>query len=329
METEAKTGGIWIYAQTQGEKLHPVVYELLGVGRRLADELSCPLGAMLADCREALVEELFEYGADEVCIFEHSLLSQYSTDGYTKAVEQLVRERQPFALLIGGTDQGRDLAPRAAARIKTGLTVDCIEFKIEGKHTLCQIRPAFGSRLMAEIVTVGNTVSMCTVRPGMFAPAVSVAGRRGKLWHCSLELLPSEIRTRVVESEPEEYEHRDLACARVVVAGGMGVGGREGFELLDKLSKHLGGVTGGTRPAAANGWISHEKMIGQTGRIIAPELYIACGISGAVQHMLGVGGAKCVVAINSNPDAPIFETADYGIVADYRQFIPKLIEELE
>ena len=172
-------GGIWIYAQTQGEGLHPVVIELLGEGRKLADRLARPLCAVLVGEHEALAQELFEYGADEVCLFRHSLLQQYSTDGYTKAVATMVQENRPYALLFGGTDEGRDLAPRVAARTRTGLTVDCTEFRIDEENQMCQIRPAFGSRLMAEIVTVGGSAAMCTVRPGMFEPAVfrAIPGR--------------------------------------------------------------------------------------------------------------------------------------------------------
>lgn len=324
-----RNGGLWIYAQTREGKLHPVVYELLGEGRKLADELSCPLGAILIGFREELAEELFEFGADDVFMSGHSLLESYSTDGYTKAVTKLAEEIQPFALLFGGTDQGRDLAPRVAARIKTGLTVDCTEFKIEENKTLCQIRPAFGSRLMAEIVTTGGKAAMCTVRPGMFAPAIRQAGRTGRLHRDIPELTPSDIRTRVLSSVREDNEEQALSSSKTIVAGGMGIGGREGFEVLDRLSALLGGATGGTRPAAMEGWISHDRMIGQTGQVIAPELYIACGVSGAVQHMLGVSGAGCIVAVNNNSDAPIFESADYGVVADYREFIPRLTQELK
>lgn len=322
-------GGIWIYAQTQGEGLHPVVIELLGEGRKLADRLARPLCAVLVGEHEALAQELFEYGADEVCLFRHSLLQQYSTDGYTKAVATMVQENRPYALLFGGTDEGRDLAPRVAARTRTGLTVDCTEFRIDEENQMYQIRPAFGSRLMAEIVTVGGSAAMCTVRPGMFEPAVRKAGRKGRLSRACLELSPEEIRTKTVSSVREEEGPKALETSGTVVAGGMGIGDREGFELLDELAGLFGGITGGTRPAAASGLIPHERMIGQTGRVIAPELYIACGISGAVQHLLGVGKAKCIVAVNNNPDAPIFEAADYGIVADYREFIPKLLKELK
>ena len=219
------------------------------------------------------------------------------------------------------------MAPRAAARLKTGLTVDCTELKIE-EGILCQIRPAFGSRLMAEIVTKGERPSMCTVRPGMFIPAVREEGRKGRLFHHGIDLAPSEIRTRRLSSEPEEKKRDGLMEARTVVSGGMGLGRADGFELLEQLAAELDGTVGATRPAAAEGWISHERMIGQTGRIISPDLYFAVGISGAVQHMLGVAGAKCIVAVNQNEAAPVFEAADYGIAADYREFIPKLTEKL-
>lgn len=337
-------GAVWVYAQRRESGIHPAVLELLGAGRTLAQELSRPLAAVLAggtkerEHTKQLAKELIACGADEVHLAEHDLLETYSTDGHVKAVVQLIGEENPSIILLAGTDEGRDLAPRAAARLKTGLTVDCTELKIEdGK--LCQIRPAFGSRLMAEIVTKGDGPSMCTVRPGMFSPAVREesrvngaesgdSGLEGRLFLHTVKIDPSEIRTRVLSSRREEKKSDGLLEARTVVAGGMGIGKEEGFELLEQLASELGGAVGATRPAAAEGWISHDRMIGQTGRIIAPDLYFAVGLSGAVQHMLGVAGAKCIVAVNQNEAAPVFEAADYGIVADYREFLPKFAEKL-
>lgn len=335
-----ENGAVWIYVQRKEGGLHPVVWELLGAGRRLADELSCPLAAVLTagEGKQELLrqqaKELISCGADEVHLAEHELLEGYSTDGYVKVMVELIKQEKPSIVLLAGTDQGRDLAPRAAARLKTGLTVDCTELKIADGR-LCQIRPAFGSRLMAEIVTKTDGPSMCTLRPGMFRPAVQeyrqeMCGEEfERRIRChEIKLLASEIRTRVLSSQREERKNNGLLEAAAVVSGGMGIGKAAGFELLEQLAAEFGGAVGTTRPAAAEGWLSHEKMIGQTGRIISPDLCFAVGISGAVQHMLGVAGAKCIVAVNQNEAAPVFEHADYGIAADYREFLPTLIERM-
>lgn len=324
-------GDVWIFAQAAKDGFHPVVYELLGEGGRLANQMGSRLCAVLIGPEESKgAEELIAFGADIVYLAHHRLLEGYSTDGYVKVLAALIEENHPSVFLFGGTDMGRDLAPRTAARIKTGLTVDCTAFKMDdNKGKLCMIRPAFGSRLMAEIHLKHRGVQMCTVRPGMFKRGNADMSRRGEILRVPVVLKNSEIHTRVIETFLEKESISDLQSARVIVAGGMGVGSKEGFDLLKQLANELHGAVGGTRAAAFAGFISHDHIIGQTGLIVAPDLYIACGISGAVQHMLGVSGAKCIVAVNNNPDAPIFEEADYGIAADYREFIPSFINFLK
>lgn len=276
-----------------------------------------------------LADELIAYGADMVYQAHHQLLESYSADAYMKVIARLAEEKHPAVFLIGGTDLGRDLAPGLAARMRTGLTVDCTSFKLDKKTgQLCRIRPAFGSRLMAEIYSKNGNVQMCTIRPGMCERAVEDRNRSGEVSQVPVILRDSDIRTKMLHSFQEEIESSALLSANVVVAGGMGIGSREGFVLLEHLAKELHGAVGGTRAAVSAGFIAPEHMIGQTGLIIAPDLYIAFGISGAVQHMLGFSGAKCTVAINSDPAAPIFKEADYGIVADYKEFIPQLIRFL-
>lgn len=325
------SGDIWVYAQMQQDGAPaPVVYELLGLGKRLAAESGKKLCAVLPGYgKRQSAEELAARGADVVWLAEQELLGEYSADAYTDVLTRLIRSEQPDIVLFGGTDEGRELAPRTAARLGTGLTVDCTELTIDKENgQLRQIRPAFGSRLMAEIRTRGNGPQMCTVRPGMFEKAEQDDDKKGLIREVSVSLKSGQIRTKVLETRREET-CVGLEAAKVVVAGGMGIGGAEGFDLLSELAEALGGAVGGTRAALNEGWISHDRMIGQTGTVVAPDLYIACGISGAVQHMLGVSGAKCIVAVNTSPDAPIFETADYGIVADYREFIPVLLKELK
>lgn len=324
-------GDVWIFAQKAEKGYQPVVYELLGEGRRLAEQMGSQLCAVLIGSKESEgADELIAFGADIVYFASHRLLEHYSTDGYVKVLARLIEEKCPAVFLIGGTGMGRDLAPRIAARIKTGLTVDCTEFKLDNKkEKLCMIRPAFGSRLMAEIQLKHRGVHMCTVRLGMLQRGIADTSRRGEILRVPVILKYSDIHTKVLDTFVEKEEISDLLNARIVVAGGMGVGSQEGFELLAQLAKELHGVVGGTRAAAIAGFISHDHMIGQTGLAIVPDLYIACGISGAIQHMLGVSRAKCIVAVNTNPSAPIFEVADYGIIADYREFIPSFIDSLK
>lgn len=322
---------IWVYVQIDDRGINSVVFELLGEGKRLAAQSGVNVCAMLiGEENSDYARELFCRGADKIYLAAHRLLKEYSTEGYTKAAAELIKEHKPDIVLFGGTEEGRDLAPRVAARLQAGLTVDCTELMISREDgRLRQIRPAFGSRLMAEIVSRGNGVQLCTVRPGMFKESYPEIVKIGSVVKKCMTLGAFEIHTKMLKSTCEVCRTASLSKAEIVVAGGKGIGSREGFLLLSELADVLHAAVGGTRAAVSEGFISHEKMIGQTGCVIAPRLYIACGISGAVQHMLGVSGADCIVAINNQADAPIFETADLGIKADYREFLPRLIEQVK
>lgn len=322
-------GGVWIYAQGDKERLHSFVYHLLKAGRELADSFCRPLGVMFAGygVYPKELRELTEYGADEICIAEHGLLERYSSETFTEVVAAVAAEKEPSVILFPETDQGKEVAARAAVRLKTGLTADCTEFKIED-NSLIQIRPAFGDFLMAEIVTLGGGPAMACVKQGMFGKADRVSGRKGSISVLPVKLEEKERRTEVIASAAEYGKKKSLMSARIVVSGGMGIGRREGFSLLNELAEELGAAVGGTRPAAAAGWIEKEKVIGQTGCSVSPDIYIAVGISGAAQHMLGVSGARYKIAVNKSPDAPVFRQADLGFEADYREFLPKVIEKV-
>lgn len=325
---------IWILIQRaencKDASVLPVTYELLGEGKRLAEQTKERLCAVVCQKTEhTLADELFSYGADRVYFLNNEEPENYQTELWTDALEFLVKKYNPNIFLAGGTDTGHDLMARLAARLHTGLTVDCTEFKIDTKDgRLCQIRPAFGGALMASIKTLQSEIQMCTVRPGMLKRAEKQEKRTGEIIEENLIVSEENLRTKVVEKKIKTVQTQNISDARIVIGGGMGIGGREGFALLESLAKELQAGVGGTRAAANAGWITHEQMIGQTGKIIAPDLYIACGISGAVQHMSGVQHAKCVIAINNHEDAPIFRCVDYGIVGDYKEILPLLIRKI-
>lgn len=325
---------IWVYAQISEGMIEPVVFELLGLGQLLAEPGDKVCAVLPGWKRESCAKELISRGADVVYLAENSLLERYTAEGYTMAVSELAERLKPDMILFGGTDEGREVAPRVAVRLQTGLTVDCTQLRRDkNSGKLHQIRPAFGERLMAEIVTKGDGPQLCTVRPGQFKPMEKYSKAKtdkiGSVIKEKLELSAFKTKVKMLKSSYELCSEISLSEAEVVIGGGMGIGGKEGFELLKELAKVLHGSVGGTRAAVNEGFIGHACMIGQTGVIIAPKIYIACGVSGAVQHMLGVTGADCIIAVNNNPDAPVFKEADYGVCADYREFVPELINRIK
>jgi electron transfer flavoprotein alpha subunit/NAD-dependent dihydropyrimidine dehydrogenase PreA subunit len=323
--------GVWVFVEQRGGALMPVAAELLGEGRRLADALEVELsGVLLGDGIAALAEQVIELGADRVYVSEDPLLANYTTDGYTRVFDALIREHRPEIVLFGATHIGRDLAPRIAARVDTGLTADCTRLEIDpSDRKLLQTRPAFGGNLMATIVTPWNRPQMATVRPGVMQRAERIAGRQGEIVRFAAGLQPADVRTRVLEVVKAPKVAAALEEARIVVAGGRGLGKAEGFDLLRELAGKLGGTVAASRACVDAGWIEHDHQVGQTGRTVKPSLYIACGISGAIQHLAGMSGSDLIVAINKNPEAPIFSVADYAIVGDLYQIVPALIEALD
>lgn len=327
----SKYKGVWVFAEQREGKLLNVAVELLGEGRRIADELEVNLTAvLLGNNIDDVAQRLVKYGADEVLYAENGLLEVYTTDGYTKVITELINERKPEIMLIGATNIGRDLGPRLSARVHTGLTADCTRLEIDKEDKkLLMTRPAFGGNLMATIICPDHRPQMSTVRPGVMERAKYDENRTGKIEKVNIRLEKEDIKAvveKVVKSGKAEVP---LEESKIIVAGGRGLGTREGFELVEKLAEKLGGVVGASRATVDVGWIEHSHQVGQTGKTVRPNLYIACGISGAIQHLAGMQDAECIIAINKNPDAPIFKIADYGIVGDVNEIIPAMLEALD
>ena len=322
---------VWVFAEQREGALMPVVKELLGEGRRLADEIGCSLCTVLCGNNvKELADELFEYGADKVYLADHKELESYRTDAYTAVIHDAIKSYKPEIVLLGATHIGRDLGPCLAVRCNTGLTADCTRLEIdEEDKKIKQTRPAFGGNLMATIVCPNHRPQMSTVRPGVMEKAQRQEGRKGQVISLSVNFEQEDIRTRILEVVKQAGEAVSLTDAEIIVSGGMGLGGAEGFELLKKLAHKLGGVVAASRAAVDAGWIDHSYQVGQTGTTVRPKLYFACGISGAIQHVAGMQSSEQIIAINKNPGAPIFEVADYGIVGDLYQVIPALIEALD
>lgn len=329
--TKQNSKNVWVFAELREGRIAPVVIELLGEGKKLAREMKEKLCAVvLSDGTYATIpEELGQYGADIVYSVESPLLTRYTTDGYTTVLTELIAKERPAILLFGATHIGRDLAPRLAARINTGLTADCTSLSLdEETKDLMQTRPAFGGNLMATIRCPERRPQMATVRPGVMDKAAREQTHETEIIRVVPSLKKEDIRTEVLETVVRKLTEIPLTEARVIVSGGLGLGGPEGFALLRKLADRLGGTVGSSRAAVDAGWIDPTRQVGQTGTTVKPDVYIACGISGAIQHLAGMKESKVIVAINTNPDAPIFEVADYGLVGDYKEVVNALLAKL-
>ena len=358
---------VWVFCEQRQGVLMPTDFELISEGRKLADELGVKLcGLLLGDKGEHLAKELAGYGADEIIVCEHPLLKDYTTDAYAKVICDCVVEMKPEALLVGATNIGRDLAPRCAARLHTGLCADCTHLDVEmstykdflrenstlpeeriekvgtalvlGKphdvsKDLKMTRPAFGGHLMASIICPRFRPTMATVRPGVLkknafdqarADAVVITKPEVKLCEC-------ELKTKVLEIVKESRKLVDLTGAEVIVSVGRGISKdvEGGIKLAEELADVLGGVVGSSRACVDSGWITADHQVGQTGKTVRPRIYIALGISGAIQHKAGMSDSEGIIAVNKNDSAPIFEVADYGIVGDLFKVVPMMIEEFK
>jgi len=321
--------GIWVFAEQRGGQLHQVSLELMGKARELGTFLGQEISALLLGENVAgLSEILIEHGADQVFLAEHSALKDYRTTAYTKVIEELVKEYRPNILLMGATHIGRDLAPRVSRRVGVGLTADCTELSIDPQEQiLLQTRPAFGGNVMATIANRYSRPQMATVRPGVME-AVAKRGK-GNIVRHSVSLVEGEIGTRILELVKEKKKKVNLTAAKVIVAGGRGAGDAGGFRVLEELAAMFGGEVAGTRVAVEEGWIPPERQVGQTGQSVRPELYVACGISGAIQHRAGMMNSRYIVAVNKDARAPIFQVADWGLVGDLHELVPEMIEQLK
>ncbi|HLA86250.1 MAG TPA: electron transfer flavoprotein subunit alpha/FixB family protein [Thermoguttaceae bacterium] len=334
-----RQGEVWVFAEQEDGTLHDVVLELCGKARELADRLGVGVGAVLPGTAvESLAKPLIAHGVDRVYLVEDRRLAHYQTNPYCRVISSLVEKHRPQIVIYGATAIGRDLGPRVASTVRAGLTADCTDLeidnvvdprtKVEVKDLLLQIRPAFGGNIIATIVNFDWWPQMATVREGVMPLKEADNTRGGQVVRETVELDDTLLALRLIKRHIEPRKV-NLKAARVIVAGGGGVGSKENFELIQHLAGAIGGVVGASRAAIDSGLIGKEHQIGQTGTTVRPALYIAAGISGAVQHRAGMEESAKIIAINTDPDAPIFSVAHYGIVGDLNKVIPMMIKAIK
>lgn len=322
---------IWVFIETECGKAKNVGYELLHAAKPLAEKKGCPLVAVVIgkDVEDAAKDAIC-YGADSAILVDGPEYEYYTTDAFAKAIIALVQKYKPEALMIGATTNGRDMGPRVSCHLKTGLTADCTAIDIdEETGNVAWTRPTFGGNLMATIMCPDSRPQMGTVRPGVFKKGVYDQDRTGEIVREEIHVAPEEIRTTLVERVNEIVEAVNLSEAEIIVSGGRGVGSAENFKLIEGLAEVLGGTVGCSRAVVDAGWLPYAHQVGQSGKTVAPKLYFAVGISGAIQHLAGISGADTVIAVNKDADAPIFGVADYGIVGDLNEVVPALTEALK
>ncbi len=353
MTNFAEYKNVWVYTEQRDGKLMNVALELLGEGHRLAKDIgggTNVCAVLIGYKTDALIDELYSFGADEIIQIDNELLGHYSTDGYTMVMSDAVNEFKPEIVLFGATHIGRDLAPRVAARLDTGLTADCTRLDIKTSDYmkyldtyttaslagldendpstgLKQTRPAFGGNLMATIVTKDTRPQMATVRPGVMDMMEKKKGAKGQLIKYDAQISKSDIHTELIKVVKETKELVSLTDAQIICSGGRGLGDAAGFELIEKLAEKVGGVVGASRAAVDSGWIDHSHQVGQTGTTVKPKIYFACGISGAIQHLAGMQDSDIIVAINKDPEAPMMQLADYAVCGDLKKVIPEIIAQ--
>lgn len=328
---EAKTKDVWVFIETKDDgSPKNVGLELLTPGRKIAEKQGGKLVAViLAATTDAAAEIAGKCGADTVIAVESPVFSHYSTDAYQKGLVELIEKYGPTTLMIGATNNGRDLAPRISSYLRTGLTADCTMIDVdEETGNVAWTRPAFGGNLMATIMCADTRPQMGTVRPGVFKQPEPTENK-AEVVKETVNVTAADVRTRVIEIIKDmDADNVDLEGAEIIVSGGRGVGGPSGFKVIEDLADALGATVGASRAAVDAGWISHAHQVGQTGKTVAPKIYFACGISGAIQHVAGISSSDVIVAINNDPEANIFNVADYGIVGNLFEVLPVLAEEI-
>ena len=327
---KADFNGVWVFAEQREGQLQKVSLELLGEGRKIADKLGSKLTALLIGNKvQNLVEDLSRHGADEVLVVDAPELEHYTTDGYTKAICELANAKKPNIIFIGATFIGRDLGPRVAARLETGLTADCTSLDVDVESgDLLATRPAFGGNLMATIVCPDHRPQMATVRPGFFEK-LPLGENDATVENVEIKFNSNDIRTKIVEIIKEHKDIVDISEANVLVAGGRGIGSEENFKMLKELAEVMNGSIAASRAAVEKGWVDKDYQVGQTGKTVRPNIYVACGISGAIQHAAGMQDSDMIIAINKDANAPIMKIADYAIVGDVNKVVPEFIAQLK
>lgn len=321
-------GEVWVLAEHKEGKLKRSSFESLGQGLSLAEKLNTECAVLLLGHEvENLTTKLFHYGAKKIYLIENPALKNYTADGYTIVLSKLINDKKPEILLTGATFQGKDLAPKLSANLKVPLFVDCIDLSLNDHGKLEALRPVYAGKAIMKITGNDAKPQIASIRPNVMTPSEKNESLSGNIEKISVEIEPESIRTVVKEFIVDAGVKLDLTEARIIVSGGRAMKGPENFKILEELAEVLGGVVGASRAAVDAGWRDHSGQVGQTGKTVTPELYIACGISGAVQHLAGMSSSKYIVAINKDPEASIFKIADYGIVGDLFEIVPALTKE--
>jgi electron transfer flavoprotein alpha subunit len=327
----ADNKGVLIVGECGEGALAAITSELLGAGRKLADDLGEELAAVLVGEKVSdFAQEAISYGADKVYVVESPDVKDYVTDSYVAAMEKVCQQASPSILLMGQTSMGRDLAPRLAFRLGTGLTTDCLELAIDPESKLMQMtKPVYGGNALAIVVSDKSRPQMATVRPKAMEALAKDDSRKGEVVKVDPAIDPSSVKVKFLEKVKEEVEGVKLEDAEVVVCGGRGIGAPENFAQVEALAKLLGGAMGATRPPCDSGWVPATSQVGLTGKLVTPTLYIGIALSGASQHLAGCSGSKNMIAINKDPDANIFNVCQYGVVGDYKKVLPPFIEKVK
>lgn len=325
----SQTKEIWVVAEYKDGELQDVTLEMLGEARKLADKVGTPVCAVLmGDGVAELVDPLAHYGADNVLVLDHPLLALYTTDAYTTALADLIQERGPTLVLLGATANGKDLAPRVAARLRVGLATNCMTIKSDANGALQMTRLNYGAQFQQTIACSSARTQLATVQPGVIGVGRTDTTRRAETTGVEVKLDPNKIRTKALGYLKPDPEKIDLSEADIIVSGGRGAGGPAGWHAIEDLAASLGACVGGSRVAMDLGLIPWKRMIGISGKSVAPKLYVAAGISGASHHTGGIRGAKLIIAINNDPAAPIFQSADLRVVGDLREVLPATAKRL-
>jgi len=322
--------GVWVFLEQRGGELRDVSVQLIGEARRLADRRGVPLSGVLPgkDVRACALTAI-EYGVDRVYLVENPRLATYTSRPYTKVMAELIVKHRPEIVLFGASKNGRDLGGRLHAVIETGLAADCVKFDLDAEGNLDMIRPSFGGKSLAHILCKQHRPQMASARPNVFRPPTREAGRRGEIVEEALPITDADVDARIVEfREFTGHQRKRIEEAPVLVAGGAGLAGPKPFAMLEELAGILGGSVAASRKAVDAGWVPKDMQVGQTGKTVRPKLYVACGISGAVQHLAGMQESETIVAVNSDPRASIWEVADYGVVGNLFDVVPELIRQL-
>lgn len=323
--------GVWIIVEYSNGKVAPVSWELLGEGRKLADVLGCTLSAVITGHNvETVIDEALAYGAEKVYVIDHPLLKDYRSEPHMEAITKLSEKYKPEIILMGATSTGRDIFPAVATKLRTGLTADCTVLGIDDKNKiLLQTRPAFGGNIMATIQCRTTRPQMATVRPRVMEMPEKITGRKGEVIHEEFDFTEDDFRTQIIEFIPSDAQNVFLDKAEIIVSVGMGIGAKRNLNIVEELADVLGATLAGSRGIVEAGWLTHDRLIGQTGVTVRPKVYIAIGISGAIQHLVGMQTSDFIIAINNDPEASILKIANFGIVGDLFKIVPELTAEFK